>query len=146
MSYADNDKTGKIDDNEKSIFDNFMKQFDMNKDGKVEEDDVPLYRQSVELTEDEKKAESELKLYKEKYGSQIVPKLSDDEIKDFKEILNRCPSFDKDYKRLQFAEMSENALKYLKDLILLQNDVYKKIVSKYNLDNIACRLGILAQQ
>ena len=126
LAHADKNYNGKIDDDEKSIFDDFMTQFDMDKNSEVNENDVPLYRQSVEYTADEKQANKEIEEFKEKYGSSIP----NDKFEYFKNILNKCPSFEKYSKNHDFLLMIENALNYLNNP-KMQPDVSMELKSKY---------------
>lgn len=67
MAKSDVNKSGGIDDsvynsdgtsiNEKSIFDEEFKKFDMNKDGVVDDNDIPLFKRSIGATpEDEQRS------------------------------------------------------------------------------------------
>jgi hypothetical protein len=100
QSYADKNKDGKINTlEEQSIFDSYMKQFDINKDNKFDESDVEAYKQMVTLTEEERKVieeekkinsansntpttKEELDKFMEHYNSDLITKKTD--IKFFK--------------------------------------------------------------
>ena len=139
LAHADKNKNGKIDDDEKSIFDEFMKQFDMNKNGKVEEDDVPLYRQSVEFTDDEKNAQKESEEFLKSYNihpgmsdkemSKAFSKIPQDELKRFDEIMSRTGSDEKWLKQLYFAESEKEASQYL---VNLSDSIRGYVISKFD--------------
>lgn len=65
---ADKNLDGKIDENEKPIFDNYMKQFDMNGDGKIDGSDVKAFEKTVAYTEEEEAARKEWYSLLDKYG------------------------------------------------------------------------------
>lgn len=65
---ADKNCDGIIDDSEKTIFDNYMKQFDIDKNGEIDDSDVKAFEKTVTFTEDEKTATKDLLSLLDKYG------------------------------------------------------------------------------
>ena len=139
LAHADKNKNGEIDDDEKSIFDEFLKQFDMNKNGKVEEDDVPLYRQSVEYTDNEIKAQKESEEFNKSHG--IYPGMSSAEIQKvysnltkeeqtrYKDILSRRGSVEKMINNINDEEYRRNSFKYL---LSLKDSIRYKIFNRFD--------------
>ena len=66
QAIADKDDNGKIDTpEEQSIFDKYMKQFDMNKDDKFRKSDVKAYKKSVFFSKEEQDQMRKLQEFKE---------------------------------------------------------------------------------
>ena len=77
MAKSDVNKSGGIDDsvynsdgtsiNEKSIFDEEFKKFDMNKDGVVDDNDIPLFKRSIGATPEDKQRSAQAAEFKKQH-------------------------------------------------------------------------------
>ena len=135
QSIADENGNGKIDTpDERSIFDNYMKKFDMNGDNKVDESDVVAYKESLSYTAQEKKQLKEIENFGD-IDSKNVKRLSKEDDDKFVEMMT-CDFLNKKIRIHGFEINVTRALKYLQiigkeDLA----DMYLKLYNKFTEEN-----------
>ena len=133
LAHADKNKNGAIDKNEEGIFNDFIKQFDMNNNKKLDIEDTKLYRISVGCTDAELNAAKEFEQFVEKYGSDR-DKMTSEQKKTYDNIVQRCANSEKTEKSFIFIDLIEEALKYF--MSLPSEETKRDVFKKYNLNNI----------
>lgn len=102
LSKADLDKSGDINtEEEQSIFDDSMSTFDMNGDGKVNEEDVPLFQQSVTMSAEEQEKMKLLEKFNSEHPDFNPETASAEDLKAYNEVLSQVP-YDKFQKKNDF--------------------------------------------
>lgn len=146
-SVADKNNNGKIDDAERSVFENYMSQYDLNNDGKVDDLDVKLYNKSMTFTDEEIAAKEECDQLLKKYGidnsmshdefTKIFDNMPKEAQKKVYELTSKYVNASRSQKILKWKENIINAWSYFLNLTSeargnLQSDLYNYVINESN--------------
>ena len=93
LSKADINANGNIDnDTEQSIFNQEISEFDMNKDGQLDEKDIPLFKESITFTYKEKEAIERKAKFDNEHPDFNPETATDEEIEEYMEVISNYPS------------------------------------------------------
>lgn len=134
LAHADKNNNGKIDKDEQSIFDEYMKRFDKNNNGKLDEEDAQLFQESITLSDEEQKARNRMDEIDEAYGTSKMKqddyaKLPAGVRKELADLIKKLPNNEKMWAMYTYAKEYSEAFEYFGNL---KTFIKQDLIHKFN--------------